>query len=83
MKFYFYFSKAKIEFLPKIINVLAMLVRDSSPQVQKRVIQACAAVYRNALKWLCSSEEISDSAEQAWNTLCLIKVSFKNLISIF
>lgn len=71
--------KQKIQFLPRIINALVILLRDKSALVIKRVIQGCAAIYKNALCWICSSADITDDLEHSWNTLCLIKV----LISSF
>lgn len=70
-----YSSKLHIGFIPRTINVLAGLLRDSSPQVVKRVIQACAAVYKNTLLWLVTLADISDATERSWNTLCHMKVS--------
>lgn len=69
-----FISKLQIDFIPRTINVLAGLLRDTSPQVIKRVIQACAAVYKNTLIWLVTLADISDATEMAWNTLCHMKV---------
>lgn len=71
------FSKTHIDFIPRTINVLAGLLRDTSPQVIKRVIQACAAVYKNTLLWLVTLDDISDETETSWNTLCHMKVMNK------
>lgn len=68
------FSKLHIDFIPRTINVLAGLLRDTSPQVIKRVIQAAAAVYKNTLMWLVTLADISDATELSWNTLCHMKV---------
>lgn len=58
-----------------------MLLRDRSPQVIKRVIQACGSIYKNGLQWLCTSvSELTDSAEQAWNVLSLVKAQILDLI---
>ncbi|KAI9575687.1 symplekin [Glossina fuscipes] len=72
--------KSKVEYLPQIVNVISMLLRDRSPQVIKRVIQACGSIYKNGLQWICSQQELTDSADQAWNVLSLIKAQILDLI---
>ncbi|XP_022217855.2 symplekin [Drosophila obscura] len=72
--------KVKVELLPYVINIISMLLRDSSAQVIKRVIQACGSIYKNGLQYLCSLTDPSDSAEQAWNILSLIKAQILDLI---
>lgn len=57
-----------------------MLLRDTSAQVIKRVIQACGSIYKNGLQYLCSLTDASDSAEQAWSVLSLIKAQILDLI---
>lgn len=63
-----------------MINVISMLLRDSSAQVIKRVIQACGSIYKNGLQYLCSLTDPTDSAEQAWSVLSLIKAQILDLI---
>lgn len=77
---YLTFSKVKVELLPYVINVISMMLRDSSAQVIKRVIQACGSIYKNGLQYLCSLTDASDSAEQAWNVLSLIKAQILDMI---
>lgn len=72
--------KIKPEFLPQIVNVISMLLRDSAAQVIKRVIQACGLVYKNGLQWICTRPEITDSTEQAWNILSLFKAQILDMI---
>lgn len=73
--------KSQIQFLPRVTTTLAMLLRDDLPQVQKRVMQASIAIYKKSLQWICASTtEITDSVEQAWNTLCLIKAQILDMI---
>ncbi|XP_060645288.1 symplekin [Drosophila nasuta] len=72
--------KVKVELLPYVINVISMLLRDSSAQVIKRVIQACGSIYRNGLQYLCSLTDATDSAEQAWSVLSLIKAQILDMI---
>lgn len=79
---HFSFSKLHIDFIPRTINVLAGLLRDTSPQVIKRVIQACAAVYKNTLLWLVTLADISDATESSWNTLCHMKVGVERVLSL-
>lgn len=76
----FFFRKNQISFLPKCINVLAGLLKDQSPQVIKRVIQACAAVYKNFLQWLCTMNDVPEETEKAWNTLCIMKADILDKI---
>ncbi|XP_029405964.2 symplekin [Bactrocera dorsalis] len=72
--------KVKVESLPQVIGIISMLLRDRSPQVIKRVIQACGSIYKNGLQWICGKSEILDSAEQAWNVLSLVKAQILDLI---
>lgn len=73
--------KSQIQFLPRVTTMLSMLLRDDSPQVQKRIIQASVAIYKKSLQWLsATTTEITDSVEQAWNTLCLIKAQILDMI---
>ncbi|XP_053692302.1 symplekin-like [Sabethes cyaneus] len=72
--------KNNISFLPKVVNTLFALLRDTTPSVSKRVIQGCGAIYKQALMWICSLTDITEEVEQAWNTLCLIKASILDMI---
>lgn len=69
-----------MEFLGQVVNVISMLLRDRSPQVIKRVIQASGSIYKNGLQWICSQQELTDRGEQAWNVLSLIKAQILDLI---
>lgn len=80
MDFVCVFRKNHISFLPKCINVLAGLLRDQSPQVIKRVIQSCAAVYKNFLQWLCTMNDVPEETEKAWNALCIMKAEILDKI---
>ncbi|XP_059621299.1 symplekin [Phlebotomus argentipes] len=73
-------AKKHPQFLPKIAPILALLLRDHSPQVQKRVTQVFAAVYRSALQWICADAETTDSMEQAWNVLGNVKAQIVDMI---
>lgn len=66
--------------MPKTIDTLAGLLRDTSPQVIKRVIQACAAVYKHTIQWLVSLADVSDNTEKAWNTMCIMKGEILDMI---
>lgn len=46
----------------------------------KRVIQACGPIYKNCIHWICSGIETTDSVEQAWNALCLVKAQILDMI---
>ncbi|XP_058055491.1 symplekin [Anopheles bellator] len=72
--------KQHIALLPKVIGELFSLLRDLSPNVVKRVIQGCGSIYRLALQWICSLDDIPEEVEQAWHTLCLIKASILDMI---
>lgn len=63
-----------------MINVLAALLRDTSPQIIKRVIQSCSSIYRNTLAWMITLADISDTTERAWNTLCIMKGEILDMI---
>ena len=64
----------------QVVNIISMLLRDRSPQVIKRVIQASGSIYKNGLQWICSQQELTDRGEQAWNVLSLIKAQILDLI---
>lgn len=66
--------------MPRCISTLAGLLRDASPQVGKRVIQACAAVYKHTLQWLVTLADISEATEQAWTTLSIMKAEILDKI---
>ncbi|XP_068153259.1 symplekin [Drosophila tropicalis] len=72
--------KVKVELLPHVINVISMLLRDNTAQVMKRAIQACGSIYKNGIHYLCRLDDPSDSAEQAWNVLSLIKAQILDMI---
>ncbi|XP_058118811.1 symplekin [Anopheles coustani] len=72
--------KKHIAMLPKVIGELFSLLRDRSPNVTKRVIQGCGSIYRLAIQWICSLDEIPEEVEQAWNTMCLLKASILDMI---
>lgn len=72
--------KSHISVLPQAISTLSGLLRDTSPQVIKRVIQSCAAIYRNMLQWLCTLEDISEATETAWNTLRIMKAEILDML---
>uniref|UniRef100_A0A182IR14 Symplekin n=1 Tax=Anopheles atroparvus TaxID=41427 RepID=A0A182IR14_ANOAO len=72
--------KKHIAMLPKVIGVLFSLLRDLSPNVTKRVIQGCGSIYRLAMQWVCSLDDIPEEVEQAWNTMCLVKASILDMI---
>lgn len=74
------FSKRHISFMPRCIATLAGLLRDGSPQVCKRVIQSCAAVYKHTIQWLVTLADISDSTELAWTTLSIMKAEILDRI---
>lgn len=63
-----------------MIPILSHLLKDESPHVIKRVIQACTAVYKSFLMWLCTLEDIPESVETAWNTLSSMKAETLDLI---
>lgn len=66
--------------LPKVIKTIMLLLREDSAMVIKRVIQACGTIYKNALQFLSSTEEISDEMHDSWNQLCFIKAQILELI---
>uniref|UniRef100_A0A182RXR1 Symplekin n=1 Tax=Anopheles funestus TaxID=62324 RepID=A0A182RXR1_ANOFN len=72
--------KQHIATLPKVVGTLFSLLRDSIPNVTKRVIQGCGSIYRLAIQWICQLDDIPEEVEQAWNTLCLMKISILDKI---
>lgn len=73
--------KSYIKFLPRVTNLLLTLLRDASPIVQKRVIQAVGIIYKIALKWICTTtDEITDSVEAAWDHLGNMKAQIVDMI---
>lgn len=73
--------KSHIKFLPRVTNLLVTLLRDASPVVQKRVIQAVGIIYKSALKWICTTtDEITDSVETAWDQLGNMKAQIVDMV---
>lgn len=72
--------KAHIHFLPRVINVMVIMLRENAPAVQKRVIQTCGLIYGAALKWICTTSEMTDSVEAAWQHLCNMKAQIVDMI---
>uniref|UniRef100_A0A182NRE9 Symplekin n=1 Tax=Anopheles dirus TaxID=7168 RepID=A0A182NRE9_9DIPT len=72
--------KQHIAMLPKVVGTLFSLLRDTAPNVTKRVIQGCGSIYRLAIQWICQLDDIPEEVEQAWNTLCLMKISILDMI---
>ncbi|XP_050068285.1 symplekin [Anopheles maculipalpis] len=72
--------KQHIALLPKVVGTLFSLLRDTIPNVTKRVIQGCGSIYRLAIQWICQLDDIPEEVEQAWNTLCLMKISILDMI---
>uniref|UniRef100_A0A182K4K1 Symplekin n=1 Tax=Anopheles christyi TaxID=43041 RepID=A0A182K4K1_9DIPT len=72
--------KQHISLLPKVVGPMFSLLRDSAPVVTKRVIQGCGSIYRLAIQWICQLDDIPEEVEQAWNTLCLMKISILDMI---
>uniref|UniRef100_A0A182PI55 Symplekin n=1 Tax=Anopheles epiroticus TaxID=199890 RepID=A0A182PI55_9DIPT len=72
--------KQHIALLPKVVGTMFSLLRDSAPVVTKRVIQGCGSIYRLAIQWICQLDDIPEEVEQAWNTLCLMKISILDKI---
>ncbi|KAK7863952.1 hypothetical protein R5R35_012453 [Gryllus longicercus] len=66
--------------LPRVVTNLAMLLKDQSIQVQKRVVQAACAVYRSALSWLAHARAVTDEMETTWNIVCAIKGQIFGLV---
>lgn len=73
--------KSHIKFLPRVTNMLLVLLRDSSPVVQKRVIQAVGIIYKIALKWICTTEdEITEELEASWDHFGNMKAQIVDMI---
>lgn len=75
-----FFSKLRIRMLPKVITCIAMLLRSDSAILIKRVIQACGSIYKNALQWMCSTEDVTEEMKDCWDQLCLIKAQILDMI---
>lgn len=65
--------KKDSEILPKVLPNLQMLLTDSTPQVQKRVIQAFIQVYRVVLSWISKAKAITDDMHKVWSVVSNIK----------
>lgn len=66
-------SKKDSDLLPRVLPSLQLLLADSSPQVQKRVIQAFNSVYRNTLAWIARATHVTDDMSAVWNITTNIK----------
>ncbi|XP_034233611.1 symplekin [Thrips palmi] len=66
--------------LPRVMDSLDLLLRDSAPQVQKRVVQAASQVYRGALMYIARTQPVPSQMEKAWSSLCTLKSEIVKLI---
>lgn len=66
--------------LPRVAPSLLMLLQDGSAQVQKRVVQAAAQVYRAALAWLSHAHSSHEEVEATWNAITAIKAQIVHLV---
>lgn len=66
--------------LPRVMDSLDLLLRDSAPQVQKRVVQAASQVYRGALMYIARTQPVPPQMEKAWGSLCTLKSEIVKLI---
>lgn len=62
------------------MDSLELLLRDSAPQVQKRVVQAASQVYRGALMYIARTQPVPSAMEKAWGSLCTMKSEIVKLI---
>lgn len=73
-------SKKDWDLLPRVLPSLQLLLTDSSPQVQKRVIQAFNIVYRNILGWVAKSTAVTDDMSGVWNIQSNIKKMIVDMV---
>lgn len=66
--------------LPRVMDSLDLLLRDSAPQVQKRVVQAASQVYRGALMYIARTQPVPPQMDKAWGSLCTMKSEIVKLI---
>ncbi|XP_049841327.1 symplekin-like [Schistocerca gregaria] len=66
--------------LPRVAPSLLLLLQDGSAQVQKRVVQAAAQVYRAALAWLADAHTSHEVLEATWNAITAIKAQIVYLV---
>ena len=66
--------------LSRVMDSLDLLLRDSAPQVQKRVVQAASQVYRGALMYIARTHPVPAPMEKAWSALCTMKSEIVKLI---
>lgn len=66
--------------LPRVMDSLDLLLSDSAPQVQKRVVQAASQVYRCALMYIARTHNLPPQMEKAWASLCTMKSEIVKLI---
>ncbi|KAG8333354.1 hypothetical protein J6590_000498 [Homalodisca vitripennis] len=73
-------SKKDWDLLPRVLPSLQMLLTDSSPQVQKRVIQGFNVVYRNILGWVAKATTVTDDMTSVWNIQSNIKKMIVDMV---
>ncbi|RZF35803.1 hypothetical protein LSTR_LSTR009219 [Laodelphax striatellus] len=72
--------KKDCELLPKVVPNLQILLQDSSPQVQKRVIQAASQVYKSTLAWVSKATLITEEMKAVWVMMGNIKKAIVDLV---
>lgn len=70
---FFFSSKKDWDVLTKVVRNLHMLLQDTSPQVQKRVIQACCSIYKGTLSWLSKAKFVTDEMQGVWTIINTMK----------
>lgn len=73
-------SKQHMEYIPKIIGQLRLLVLDSVVAVQKRAIQASSIIYRNTLLWICKGKGSVTDMQYVWENITQLKLLVLNMI---
>ncbi|XP_026294194.1 symplekin [Frankliniella occidentalis] len=66
--------------LPRVMDSLDLLLRDSVPQVQKRVVQAASQIYRGTLMYIARTQPVPAQMEKAWGAMCTMKSEIVKLI---
>ncbi|KAK3928171.1 Symplekin [Frankliniella fusca] len=66
--------------LTRVMDSLDLLLRDSAPQVQKRVVQAASQIYRGTLMYIARTHPVPPQMEKAWGAMCTMKSEIVKLI---
>ncbi|XP_015906087.3 symplekin isoform X2 [Parasteatoda tepidariorum] len=69
-----------LQFLPKVINNLLMMLHDESVKVQKKVIQTTTHLYPLTIRYFVNAKHVDDVMEAIWASMTELKLTIVSLL---